>query len=114
MGFIKKTHFNTEGGFLNIINGERRSGLRKHNGINPSNLELLPDVPIASSQDVEDAVSGARAAFKEWSEFAVERRKGLINQFIDALEAYADQFACLLTLEQGKPVRVVIVNRGLC
>src|SRR5690349_1597849 len=110
MGSIKNTHFTTEGGFFNIINGKERSSLRKHNGTNPSNLELLPDVPIASSQDVEDAVSGARAAFTEWSEVAVERRKGMLNQFVDALEAYADQFARLLTLEQGKPVSVVIPN----
>ena len=107
MGSIIIEDFDLENNFFNIINGEKRSSTRSGHGTNPSNLKTLPDVPIASSRDVDDAVAGARSAFAKWSEVPVHERKELLNQFVDALETYTDRFARLLTIEQGKPVCIV-------
>jgi acyl-CoA reductase-like NAD-dependent aldehyde dehydrogenase len=104
MGSVDGTGFDLSANFYNVINGEKRSSSRKRHGTNPSTMEQLPDVPIASSQDLDEAVRSSRAAFAEWSEVPVEKRKALVNAFADALEAHAEQFARLLTLEQGKPV----------
>lgn len=104
MGSTTIADLDLEQGFFNIINGEKRTSLRSGHGTNPSNLEKLPDVPVASSRDVDDAVAGARSAFMQWSEVAIDRRRELLNQFINSLETSTDRFARLLTLEQGKPV----------
>ncbi|KAK7902266.1 hypothetical protein LTR67_001911 [Exophiala xenobiotica] len=104
MGSVEAPDLDLSENFYNVINGEKRSNSRKSHGTNPSTMEQLPEVPIASSQDLDDAVRGSRAAFAEWSEVPVEKRKALVNAFADALAVHSEQFARLLTLEQGKPL----------
>ncbi|KAK5247258.1 hypothetical protein LTS03_005023 [Exophiala xenobiotica] len=103
MGSVEAPDLDLSESFYNVINGEKPSSPRKSHGTNPSTMEQLPEVPIASSQDLDEAVRGSRAAFAEWSEVPVEKRKALVNAFADALEVHSEQFARLLTLEQGKP-----------
>jgi acyl-CoA reductase-like NAD-dependent aldehyde dehydrogenase len=55
-------------------------------------------------QDVDAAVAAAREAFKEWSQTSVEERAEKLTAFGKALEGYQEEFAGLLTKEQGKPV----------
>ncbi|KEF54501.1 aldehyde dehydrogenase (NAD+) [Exophiala aquamarina CBS 119918] len=104
MGSVDSTGFDLSKNFYNVINGEKRSSSRTSHGTNPSTMEQLPEAPIASSQDLDKAVRGSRAAFAEWSEVPVEKRKALVNALAGALEAHSEQFARLLTLEQGKPL----------
>lgn len=108
MATVEGTCFDSSGTFNNMINGERRWSSRTSHGTNPSSMEQLPEVPIASSEDLDEAVRGSRAAFAEWSQVPVERRKALVNEFADALEAHTEGFARLLTLEQGKPVSEIL------
>jgi hypothetical protein len=49
--------------FSNNVNGERRSSANLSRTVNPSNRELLWDVPVASEEDVDDAVVTAKQAF---------------------------------------------------
>ncbi|KAK5050533.1 hypothetical protein LTR84_003814 [Exophiala bonariae] len=109
------TRFDTSKNFFNVINGKTRSSSRASQGTNPSTMEQLPDVPIASSLDLDEAVRGSRAAFAEWSTIPVERRKALVKSFADTLEAHCEPFAHLLTLEQGKPLRFARaeINNGV-
>ncbi|KAI9051772.1 hypothetical protein LZ554_004039 [Drepanopeziza brunnea f. sp. 'monogermtubi'] len=72
-------------------------------GINPSNLEILPSVPIATLEDLDKAVTAARAAFKLWSKVSWEDRQRALLTFIQAIENEKDGFVKLLTTEQGKP-----------
>ena len=94
---VFEKYFNTVDGQL-MTNGERR------NGINPSTTEPLPDVPVSTKSDVENAVKAARRAFKTWSRVPVEERKHALEKFASAMTQHADDFAKLLTMEQGKPV----------
>jgi hypothetical protein len=114
MGSVEAPDLDLSENFYNVINGEKRSNSRKSHGTNPSTMEQLPEVPIASSQDLDDAVRGSRAAFAEWSEVPVEKRKALVNAFADALAVHSEQFARLLTLEQGKPVSRTVPEPSLC
>src|SRR4051812_18412436 len=83
--------------FKNCINAELVDTKLHRNGINPSNLAALPDVPIATEEDLDKAVTAARAAFKSWSKVSWEDRKKVLLAFIDALEAAQDEFVKLLT-----------------
>lgn len=90
--------------FSNIVDGQPRGGKAKYNGINPATKEKLWDVPIATQQDVEDAVSSARKAFPSWSKTPFEQRAKLLVQFADAYEGYEKEFTDLMVAETGKPV----------
>ena len=97
----KKLDFTT---FHNTINGQPSTTTATRHGINPATKKPLPEVPIATPQDVDAAVAAAREAFKEWSQTSVEERAEKLTAFGKALEGYQEEFAGLLTKEQGKPV----------
>jgi hypothetical protein len=96
-----KLQFDT---FQNVINGKLVGSAKSRNGINPATKKALPEVPIATEKDVEDAVAAAREAFKSWSKTSVAERKKALNDFSAEFASYKEQFAKLLTQEQGKPV----------
>ena len=100
--------------FSNIINGKPVSTSKTRHGINPSNKKANWEVPVATPEDVDEAVKAGKAAFKKWSKTSVEERRKAVLAFADALDAQKNEFAKLLTTEQGKPVsRFAIFTRAL-
>ncbi|KAF7513834.1 hypothetical protein GJ744_006448 [Endocarpon pusillum] len=92
--------FNT---FANIVNGEPRSAKNKYNGIDPTTKEKLWDVPVASKEDVEDAVRAANEAYRKWSKKSWEERQEALNRFKDLYASYVDDLTELLLKEVGRP-----------
>lgn len=91
--------------FSNIVDGKPRGAKTHHNGINPVNGEKLWDVPVATQQDVDDAVVSANKAFRTWSQTSIEHRKELLQKFCELYLSYKDELTDLLCQETGKPVR---------
>ncbi len=89
--------------FSNIIDGESRGSSAQYFGTNPSTKEQLWAAPVASSQDIEDAVSAAKRAFPAWAKTTVVNRKECLKQFKALFAQYGDDVAHLLTTEGGKP-----------
>jgi acyl-CoA reductase-like NAD-dependent aldehyde dehydrogenase len=75
--------------------------------INPATGAVLAKAPAATSAQLEQAVAGAKAAFKGWSALGYDRRQQYLNDYADALEVHRDALARLLTLEQGKPLKTM-------
>lgn len=90
--------------FRNIINNELADTEKHRYGINPATRERLPDVPVASKFDLENAVKAARTAFTRWRSVPREERNTTVLKFADLIEANADGLTKLLISEQGKPV----------
>lgn len=90
--------------FYNVVNGENRGSNEIHHGINPSTGQELWDVPIASTQDLNDAVAAAKKAFPSWKATPTEKRKELLGQLIALFQQHEDDFVSLLCKESGKPV----------
>lgn len=90
--------------YTNWIDGKPSTTAQTRHGINPATKEALPEVPCSTEEDVENAVAAARMAFKSWKEVPYEERAKAVTAFGNALEAMKDDFAKLLTTEQGKPV----------
>jgi phenylacetaldehyde dehydrogenase len=72
----------------------------------PATGRHLADVAKARAADVDAAVRAARKAMEnpEWLDMKPSVRARLLNRLADALEANADEFAALETLDNGKPV----------
>ena len=75
----------------------------RHN-INPATEEPNAEVPVSTKEDVDHAVAAARKAFKPWADTPLEKRREALLAFADAIDSYKEDFARLLTLEQGKPL----------
>jgi acyl-CoA reductase-like NAD-dependent aldehyde dehydrogenase len=75
---------------------------------NPANGEILAQVAQAGAEDVNQAVSAARAAFEDgpWSTISPDDRSRLLWRLADLIETHADELAEIETLDNGKPLRI--------
>ena len=75
--------------------------------INPSTGAEIAQVAACDAEDVDRAVSGARAAFESgvWAHAAPRQRKKVLMRFAELVEEHADELALLETLDMGKPIR---------
>jgi phenylacetaldehyde dehydrogenase len=73
---------------------------------NPADGSLLAEIAAAETADVDLAVAAARRAFDDgpWSSMTPAARAKLIWKLADALEAHAEEFAFIETLDNGKPL----------
>ncbi|USW50633.1 Putative aldehyde dehydrogenase domain, aldehyde/histidinol dehydrogenase [Septoria linicola] len=88
--------------FYNIVDGKQRNGEQVHNAVNPRTKEQLWNVPIASEQDVNDAVTAAEKAFKEWRLTTLEHRQNLMQEFIKLWIENKEHMVEILMKENGK------------
>ncbi|KAF2158377.1 hypothetical protein M409DRAFT_71676 [Zasmidium cellare ATCC 36951] len=89
--------------FYNVVNGQKRQSTKMAQSIDPTDRRSLWPVPVASDQDLEDAVAAAKQAFRNWSKTPVEHRKQLLSTFEEKLLASKNDLTQLLMQEGGKP-----------
>jgi acyl-CoA reductase-like NAD-dependent aldehyde dehydrogenase len=90
--------------FRLLIDGRLVPGASRMDVINPATGKPLLQCPRADVAQLNDAVAAAKAAFPAWSRRSWEERRGMLAALADALISHQDEFARLLTLEQGKPL----------
>lgn len=79
----------------------------EHDGrqaIDPATGEVIANVPVATPEELEDAVNRAEAAQVAWAKLSHAERSDYLNKAADAIEASAEALAVLLSREQGKPL----------
>lgn len=60
--------------------------------------------PKASNGNVDEACKAARAAYREWSRWPMEKRKEIILNLKKVFVAHAEELAILIARETGKPL----------
>jgi len=71
--------------------------------LNPATGALLASVPEASIEQVNRAAQAAARAFESWSETTPMERSRMLLRLADAVEARAEEFARVESLNCGKP-----------
>lgn len=87
-----------------LIGGQLVAGDSTMDVINPATEEVLAVCPRGSEAQMNQAVAAAKDAFKTWRKVAMEDRRAMVMKLADGIEAHLDEFARLLTQEQGKPL----------
>ena len=95
-----------------LIDGKLLAGETTLDVVNPATGQLLETAPRASIEQAERAIAAANRAFGPWSQLGYDARRGHLMKLADALEARLDQFARLLTQEQGKPLGQATYEMG--
>ncbi len=87
-----------------LINGEWSESPTERLGevFNPSTGDLIGQVPMHTSDDVDRAVAGALKAFPAWRETPAADRARVMFRFRDLLERHADEIAKVVSREHGK------------
>ncbi|MFP3613159.1 2-hydroxymuconic semialdehyde dehydrogenase [Paraburkholderia sp. SIMBA_050] len=91
---------------LNFINGEYREGRRGRvfEDINPVDGSLVARVSEAAREDVDDAVSAARAALVgPWHELKLAQRCDLLYAVAAEIDRRAEDFIAAEVADTGKP-----------
>ncbi len=71
--------------------------------LSPATGERLASYPVASEQDVRDAVGRAREAFGSWGSLDFDERRRHLSAWRARIAREADDLAAVVTAETGKP-----------
>ena len=86
-----------------VIGGERITGLKTYESINPSHKsQLLGRFNKATKQHVEKALDAAWNAFESWKRQPVDVRAGLLVKTADLLRRRKHEFSATMVYEVGK------------
>ncbi|GAB4314418.1 MAG: aldehyde dehydrogenase family protein [Methanobacteriaceae archaeon] len=88
-----------------LINGELRDKKEKIEVINPYNNKLIDKVPEGSNEDVMDAIIAANNAKKAMNDLSSRKIYEILFKISRKLKDNTDNFAELITLETGKPIK---------
>jgi succinate-semialdehyde dehydrogenase/glutarate-semialdehyde dehydrogenase len=89
-----------------FIDGNWRSGEGRdtHDVINPASGSAIADLPLATADDLAEALAAAERAWPLWRATDVEKRSAILHKAADLIKERADHIAAILTQEQGKPL----------
>ena len=87
-----------------LINGQMVAGDATMSVLNPATEEPVATCARASKAQLDQAVAAAKAAFPAWSKTTIDERRAVLVAIADALQNNVNDFARLLTQEQGKPL----------
>ncbi len=82
--------------------------------VNASTEEALGSIPEGTPEDVDRAVTAARAAFETWSQTSVDERADWMTRISQALGARSQDIAALIAQEVGMPIKLAtMIQAGL-
>jgi succinate-semialdehyde dehydrogenase/glutarate-semialdehyde dehydrogenase len=89
-----------------IINGENRKSRdgQYQEVINPATMEVIDTIPLATAEDVEEALDVAQKGKAIWANTPTHERYDILIRFANLLQEHKQELANILTLENGKPL----------
>jgi len=82
--------------------------------INPANEEVIATLPLGTTEDTDQAVQAAKAAFATWSQTSTEERSDFLQRISDGLKAREEEIAKTIASEMGMPLKGALgVQTGL-
>src|SRR5579871_119767 len=88
-------------------------GRGKWEVVNPATEEPIAEVALGTSADVDRAVAAARAAFPAFARTSRRERLELLKRIHDCYMARYDEFANVVSLEIGAPMRLCLDLQAL-
>ena len=95
-----------------LIDGKLVDGAATLDVVNPATGAVFETCPRADEGQLNQAVAAAKAAFPAWSALSYADRAAKLLALADALEPRTEEFARLLTQEQGKPLPAALGEIG--
>lgn len=89
--------------YKNYLNGQwlEPKSQEYRDVINPSNGQVIGQVPYSNQGDVDKAVAAAKEAFPAWNQLAVEERAKYMQAFLEIIESKLDEFVDIIVGEFG-------------
>ena len=78
--------------------------------INPANKKFIDSIPNSTVDDVELAVSKAKAGQKVWASYPLHERVRILMKFKDLVHDDREKLSSLLSQETGKPIKEAVAE----
>ena len=95
-----------------MIKGQWIDG-RAHDGggeamqiLNPATGDVIDEVRLATTEDVDSAVAAAKAAFPDWSTATPGERSTVLHDLAARMAERAEEYAQAESAQAGKPIRL--------
>jgi succinate-semialdehyde dehydrogenase/glutarate-semialdehyde dehydrogenase len=89
-----------------LIGGKPRSGGGRATlpVLNPANEEVLGQLPLATKEDLDDALAAAEAAYPKWRALGTNPRAKILRKAAALLRERSEAIARVAVMEQGKSI----------
>ncbi|KAF8669003.1 aldehyde dehydrogenase family [Rhizoctonia solani] len=88
--------------YTHIINGKPASSSSTLDVQNPATQKKIAEVPVATKDQLDEAVAAARAALPAWSAKSQDERAQVLEQIAGIIQKNISEYKYILVLEQGK------------
>ena len=88
--------------YANLVDGEMMTTESWVDVVNPATEEVLASVASAEIADADAALDAAQAAFADWAGRKPRERAEVLRKAFELMTARLEDFARLITLENGK------------
>jgi len=88
-----------------IIGNELVIRDRTYDLINPATEEIIEKISLATPDDAKNAIETAKKAFETWSTTPLYKRIEMLYKIADYISENREEFAKILSLEAGKPIK---------
>lgn len=88
-----------------LIAGEIRSSKATFDNLRPTDNSVLGQVARGGAEEIDQAARAAEAAFKVWSRVPGQKRRALLHEIADRIEARAEEIALVEASDTGQPIR---------
>ncbi len=90
-----------------FINGKFKETREKQKVINPSNGEVIAQVSVAGTPEIEEALQAARDAFDNgpWPRLSLKERKEFLLKISQGIFDHASELAGIESQNTGKPIK---------
>ena len=98
-----------------VAGGPRPGTSQRHSDVtNPATGEVTATLPLATSDEMHEAVAAAKAAFPGWRDTSLATRTQVLFAFRELLNARKGELAAIITAEHGKVLSDALgeVSRG--
>jgi len=92
-----------------ISKGDRKS----EEVLNPATGEVLGELPHATEEDLDRALTAAQTGFKVWRDKLPEERSAVLRKAADLMRERSEQITAVATLESGKPIVQSRIELGM-
>ena len=98
------------------LNGEfiHGGGRKTQNILNPATGEVLGQLPHATRDDLDLALSSAQKAFESWRKTSPLERSKVLRKVAELARARAQDIGRNMTMDQGKPLAESVLEVNFC
>jgi succinate-semialdehyde dehydrogenase / glutarate-semialdehyde dehydrogenase len=86
------------------LNGQWVNSQKTIRVVNPSTTEVFAEICTVDRAAVAQAIKDGHAAFQSWRALTPKARGDFLKKIADELERRRDEFARIITMENGKPL----------